>query len=127
MIIGGDGGGGGGGSGSKDGRGGKGARGPTEKLGFNSAMWGYGRGGSGANHAEFDRRVKMLCWFTQEYKARFPDDAVYINAGIEAVPAAWVNQRLFECGERWLVSVGEYGYVLPSLPPDIGDLDPYTQ
>lgn len=112
VIIGGD----GGNASTPDGRGGRGARGPTERLGINSQLWGFGRGGVGSNHPEFDRRIQLLGMLRQEYKARFPADVVYIDAGIEKVPVDWINQRLNEMGEHWTVTVGEEGYVLPPLP-----------
>lgn len=111
LIIGGD----GGDCPSIDGRGGRGARGPTERFGFETFTWGYGRGGSGANHPEFNRRLNLLRQLRQEYMSKFPDDAVYIEAGIESVPLDWINQRLVECRENWLVTQGPDGYVLPPL------------
>lgn len=56
VIIGGD----GGGCPSPDGRGGIGARGPTERVGFPTHLWGFGRGGAGPNHPEYDRRITLL-------------------------------------------------------------------
>jgi hypothetical protein len=46
---------------------------------------------------------------------RFPEDARYIEAGVETVPIDWVNQRLSERGESWSVTRGKEGYVLPAL------------
>jgi len=117
VIIGGD----GGSAGTSDGRGGRSARGPTEKFGFSSQLWGFGRGGSGGNHPEYNRRLELLRAIRAEYKTRFPDDAAYIEAGIERVPVDWINQRLVEFGEAWSVSAGECGYVLPSLASSNGD------
>jgi len=111
LIIGGD----GGNCATADGRGGKGARGPTERLGYSTSMWGYGRGGSGTNHPEYNRRIKLLAQFRSEYQAKFPGDAPYIDAGVDVVPADWINQRLVECSESWQVLLGERGYVLPAL------------
>lgn len=113
LVIGGD----GGNCGTSDGRGGKRAKGPMERLGFQTITWGFGSGGSGANHPEFDRRVKLLATFCLEYKTKFPCEGAYIDAGIEQVPADWVNQRLIESDEAWQVSVGENGFLLPPLPP----------
>ena len=113
LVIGGD----GGNCGTADGRGGKRAKGPTEKLGFETFMWGFGSGGSGANNPEFDRRVRLLSSVCSAYKTKFPDDGIYIDAGIEQVPADWVNQRLIESGEAWQVTNGEHGYLLPPLLP----------
>jgi len=98
-----------------DGRGGRGARGPTERVGFSTEMWGYGRGGSGANSPEYEARIETLRIFRTEYMTRFPDDAPYINSGIEQVPVDWINQRLAECGKDWRVTIGLDGYILPAL------------
>ncbi|MGW7682152.1 hypothetical protein ACWGID_15515 [Kribbella sp. NPDC054772] len=119
TIVGDDGlviGGGGGDTGSEDGRGGRGARGPTERYGFESWKWGFGRGGRGPDAPEYTRRLEILTQIRQEYLDKFADDAPYIQAGIDAVPVAWVNQRLDELGEGWHVVWGEEGYVLPPLP-----------
>jgi hypothetical protein len=111
LIVGGD----GGRSSAADGRGGRGARGPTERLGFATQPWGFGRGGSGSNHPEYDRRLVVLQGVRREYLAKFPVDAPFIEAGVDAVPVEWVNQRLTELGESWRVELGEQGYVLPAL------------
>jgi len=111
LIIGGD----GGDSGTADGRGGRGARGPTERLGFSTSTWGFGRGGTGRNHPEYDRRVNVLREVRNEYISKFPLDAPFIEAGIDQVPTDWVNQRLTELGEPWRVQLGHDGYVLPNL------------
>lgn len=111
MIIGGD----GGSAASSDGRGGKGARGPTERFGFSTDIWGFGRGGSGVNHPEYDRRLDLLVEICEEYKAKFPDDARYVDAGIDRIPIDWINQRLVELDEDWLVVQGTNGNILPTL------------
>lgn len=111
LIIGGD----GGNCGTFDGRAGKGARGPTERLGFPTAMWGYGRGGSGVNHPEYDRRISLLTQFRNEYMSKFPEDAQYIGAGVDIVPIDWINQRLIECSEPWNIAISESGYILPPI------------
>jgi hypothetical protein len=111
LIIGGN----GGNCGSADGRGGRGARGPAERFGLSTDMWGFGRGGSGGNHPEFNRRVGLLRTIRAEYKAKFPEDATYIEAGIDLVPVDWVNQRLAELEETWQVWMGSSGYQLPAL------------
>ena len=116
LIIGGD----GGSAHTSDGRAGNGARGPTERFGFPTSLWGFGRGGSAANHPEYDRRLNLLIKFRQEYKTLFPSDAIFIDAGIDVVPVAWINQRLAECSETWSVTLGENGYVLPPLEPGLG-------
>lgn len=111
LVIGGD----GGNGPTADGRGGKGARGPTERFGFPSQLWGYGRGGSSTNLPEYDRRMQLLIQFRQEYKTKFPDDACYIDAGVDVVPAEWINQRLEESGESWEVEMRDTGYTLPPI------------
>jgi hypothetical protein len=112
LIIGGD----GGSCGTADGRGGRGARGPTERFGFSTDMWGFGRGGSGGNHPEYNRRISLLRTIQAEYMAKFPEDAAYIEVGIDPVPVDWVNQRLVELRETWQVRQGPAGYQLPPLP-----------
>jgi hypothetical protein len=111
LIIGGD----GGSCYTADGRGGRGARGPTERFGFPAEIWGYGRGGAGTNHPEYDRRIQLLTQFRNDYRARFPGDAPYIDAGVDIVPIDWINQRLAECREVWRVEIGQCGYILPAL------------
>lgn len=111
VVIGGD----GGNCATADGRGGKPAKGPAERFGMSSCMWGLGRGGAGANSPEYDRRVQLLSAICQEYKTKLPQDGFYVDAGIERVPADWVNQRLFELNESWQVLVGETGFLLPPL------------
>jgi hypothetical protein len=111
LIIGGD-----GGSGATpDGRGGRGARGPTERFGCSTHVWGYGRGGSGRNHTEYDRRIALLKTIRGEYLAKLPQDAPCIEAGVEPVPIDWINQRLVELRENWRVDTGLNGYILPAL------------
>lgn len=112
RVIGGD----GGDSGSADGRGGCAARGPTERYGFDTPLWGYGRGGRGGDAPEYIRRLELLTRIREEYLSRFPGDAPYIAAGIDVVPVDWVNQRLDELGEAWHVAWGLEGYELPALP-----------
>jgi hypothetical protein len=111
LIIGGD----GGNCATADGRGGRGARGPTERLGFSTENWGFGRGGSGQNVPEYDRRIALLKRIRAEYLAKFADEVPYIEAGIEPVPVDWVNQRLAELKENWQVDAGLNGYILPAL------------
>lgn len=111
LIIGGD----GGNCATADGRGGKGARGPSERLGFSTSTWGYGRGGSGTNHPEYDRRIRLLAHLRHEYLSKFPEDVPYVEAGVDIVPTDWINQRLSECRETWQVGIGESGYALPPL------------
>lgn len=113
LIICGD----GGDAGTEDGRGGRGARGPTERLGFHSSLWGFGRGGDGKNDPEYDRRVNLLIQIRNEYLLKFPEDARYINAGLDIVPKDWINQKLIECEESWQIEMNNVGigYVLPSI------------
>lgn len=112
MIIGGD----GGDAGTADGRGGRGARGPTERLGFPTEFWGYGRGGSGANAPEYDRRLTLLMEIREDYLIKFPDERRFVMAGVDQIPIDWVNQKLIERGEKWqVISLAEGGYVMPPL------------
>ncbi len=111
LIIGGD----GGSCGASDGRGGRGARGPTERLGFPTNTWGFGRGGSGENHPEYNRRIELLKRIRREYMDKFPEDTPFIEAGVDPVPIDWVNQRLKEVNENWHVEMGSFGYILPTL------------
>lgn len=111
LIIGGD----CGNAATADGRGGRGARGPTERFGFPTEMWGYGRGGSGSNHVEYNRRIKLLIEIRKEYILQFPSDEPYILAGVDPIPIDWINQRLAEMCESWTVKYGSCGYVLPAL------------
>jgi hypothetical protein len=111
LIIGGD----GGSAATADGRGGRGARGPTERFGFPTDMWGFGRGGAGTNHPEYERRISLLKKIRNEYISKFSADADFIEAGIDQVPLDWVNQRLTELGESWRAEFGQAGYILPAL------------
>lgn len=111
LVIGGD----GGNCATQDGRGGRRARGPTERLGFSTTTWGFGRGGAGGNHPEYNRRLAILKTIRTEYMTNFPDDVPFIEAGIDPVPVDWVNQRLEELHEGWRVEMGAYGYILPAL------------
>ena len=114
VAIGGD----GGSCASPDGRGGSGARGPTERFGFSTQTWGFGRGGAASNHPEYDRRLRLLIQFRAEYAGKFPERAPYIDAGVDFVPVDWINQRLVECGEQWRIQLGLEGYTLPALSDD---------
>ena len=111
LIVGGD----GGNCATPDGRGGRGARGPTERFGFSTDTWGYGRGGAGGNDPEYNRRIALLKTIRGEYLAKFPQDAAYIEAGVEYVPIDWINQRLVGLRENWRVDAGPNGYILPAL------------
>ena len=111
LIIGGD----AGSGGTSDGRGGRGARGPTERFGFSTATWGVGRGGSGGNHPEYNRRIGLLKTIRTDYMEKFPQDSLFIDAGVDLVPVDWINQRLAELDEDWRVEMGSHGYILPAL------------
>jgi hypothetical protein len=117
LIIGGA----GGDAGQADGRGGRGApsafeREPDHLDSIPSHLWGAGRGGLGANHPEYERRLEVLKGAREDYRAVFPERWIFIEAGVEQVPVRWVNKRLQELGEEWRVERGDEGYVLPPLP-----------
>lgn len=97
------------------GQGGRGGRGPTDRFGTASSMWGVGRGGRGGCTPEFIRRSDVLRGICTEYLQRFPQDAPFINAGLEQVPTDWLNQRLVEMGERWRVDGDEAFRTLRSV------------
>ncbi len=78
-------------------------------------MWPYGRGGAGSNAPEYNRRLLILVAIRRDYIGIFPDEASFINAGVDPVPVAWVNKRLEESGEVWRVEMGAAGYILPPL------------
>ena len=110
-----------GGSGSNapqpDGRGGRRSKSPGELENLPTDMWRYGVGGRGANAPEYDRRLRILTRIREEYMEAFPDDVMFIQAGIDQVPISWVNKRLEEMGETWRVQLSDGGYVLPPLIP----------
>jgi hypothetical protein len=81
-----------------------------------TAVWPYGYGGHGADQPEYSRRIAILTQIREEYMRAFPDDAPYINAGVDPVPVTWVNKRLEEIAEPWRVKMDDGGYVLPPLP-----------
>jgi len=70
-------------------------------------MWPYGYGGAGANEPEYDRRLQLLTQLRREYVDMFPNDAVFIEAGVDIVPPRWINKRLEDIGERWTVEINE--------------------
>lgn len=111
KIIGGD----GGHSGTADGRGGRGARSPLECQNMPTDMWGYGYGGSGANHPEYQRRLVILKSIRTEYMNKFPHEVPFIDAGIDPVPINWVNKRLEELQEDWRIEMANGGYIMPAL------------
>jgi hypothetical protein len=95
--------------------GGRGGRGPLDKFGTPSRMWGVGRGGRGGCTPEFIRLSPVLSGICSEYLQRFPQNAPFINAGLEQVPTDWLNQRLVELGEQWRVDGDENFRALRSL------------
>lgn len=105
----------GGNAGQPDGRGGRRTMSPCERLNLPTFMWKYGYGGAGANAPEYDRRLLLLTQIRAEYLQAFPDDAIFINAGIDQVPERWVNKRLGEKGETWRIEMRDGGYKLPPL------------
>jgi hypothetical protein len=101
----------------KTGRGGPRTPSPGEQLNLATNMWPYGYGGRGANAPEYDRRLAILTKFRTEYMSVFPGDVAFINAGIDQVPAQWINKRLEETGETWrVVGMKNGGYEMPPLP-----------
>ena len=88
---------------------------PGERENLPTSMWPFGYGGRGANAPEYDRRLRLLTQIRAEYMKAFPDDVPLIEAGIDPVPARWVNKRLEEMGETWRVTMGDGGYVMPPL------------
>lgn|SRR5882724_6613359 len=107
----------GGNAGQPDGRGGPRTTSPGERMNLPTAMWPYGYGGRGANAPEYDRRLKILTQVRAEFMKAFPDDVVFVEAGIDVVPISWVNKRLEELGESWRVTLKDGGYELPPLKP----------
>jgi hypothetical protein len=95
--------------------GGRGGRGPTDNFGTPSHLWGAGRGGRGGCTPEFIRLSGVLSDIGKEYLQRFPQDALFIDAGLEQVPTDWLNQRLIELGEKWQVDGEDTFRALRSL------------
>lgn len=102
----------GGNAAQQDGRGGPRTLSVGERMNLPTQLWPYGYGGRGANTPEYDRRLAVLTEIRQEYLRAFPDDALFIHAGIEQVPIRWVNKRLEEQGEAWRVKMAVGGYLL---------------
>lgn len=107
----------GGNAGQYDGRGGRRTLSQGENLNMPTQIWPFGYGGAGGNHPEYDRRLSILKQIRKEYMAVFPDDVIFIEAGIDIVPIRWVNKRLEEMKENWQVSINslEGGYQMPKL------------
>jgi hypothetical protein len=105
----------GGNAGQPDGRGGPRTMSPGERQNLPTSVWPYGYGGRGANAPEYDRRLKVLANIRKEFIKAFPDDEVFIQAGIDQVPVSWINKRLEEMNESWRVQLKDGGYVLPPL------------
>lgn len=105
----------GGNAGQPDGRGGPRTVSQGERLGLPTAMWPYGYGGRGANTPEYDRRLKILTRIREEFMRAFPDDVMFIHAGVDQVPVSWVNKKLEEMGENWRIKMKDGGYELPPL------------
>lgn len=105
----------GGNAGQRDGRGGRRTLSLGERMNLPTDMWKYGYGGQGANHPEYDRRLTVLIRVRQEYIEAFPDEAPFIQAGVDQVPVQWVNKRLEELTELWRVREGVLCYEMPPL------------
>jgi hypothetical protein len=54
-------------------------------FGTPSDQWGVGRGGRGGSTPEGIRLRELLARICREYSERFPEDAPYIDAGLEQV------------------------------------------
>ena len=98
-----------------DGRGGRRAASPLELENADTSMWKFGAGGAGANAPEYNRRLRMLTVIRQEYIKEFPDQEIFIQAGIDTVPINWINKKLQEINESWRVNLENGGYKLPPL------------
>src|SRR5579863_4909115 len=105
----------GGNAGTADGRGGRRAKGGAELANARTELWGFGCGGAGGNAPEYNRRLGLLRRYRQEYSRTFPQDAPFIEAGVDPVPINWINKRLEEEGETWQVEMRDGGYILPPL------------
>ena len=78
-------------------------------------MWGPGRGGRGACKPEAIRVSEVLVDICKGYSKKFPQDALFIDAGLEQVPTDWLNLRLVELGEKWRVDGDDAFRTLRSL------------
>lgn len=113
IAMGGD----GGNAGEPSGRGGRRPLSPGERLNLDSWKWGFGVGGRGQNAAEYDRRLQILIAIRNQYGDTFPQDVIFIQAGVDQVPLRWINKRLEEMNEPWRVlRINEAGgYEMPPL------------
>jgi hypothetical protein len=78
-------------------------------------LWRFGKGGSGANDPEYERRLDVLIEIRKEYFATFPEEQIYIEAGIDLVPLNWVCKRLEEKNENWRPDLIDGCLCLPRL------------
>lgn len=108
----------GGNSAQWDGRGGRRTMSQGERLNMETFTWSIGYGGAGANAPEYDRRLNILIKIRERYFREFPNDKIFIDAGIDLVPAKWTNKCLEELGETWRITLANnFGYVMPPLNP----------
>jgi hypothetical protein len=113
IALGGD----GGNAGEPSGRGGRRPLSAGERLNLSTDKWGYGVGGRGANAPEYDRRLQLLIVLRARYFQTFPQDVIFIQAGVDQVPTRWINKCLEEMGESWRVLgiAEDGGYAMPPL------------
>ena len=113
VAMGGD----GGNAGEPSGRGGRRPLSAGERLNLETWKWGFGVGGRGANAPEYERRLQILITIRERYGQVFPQDAIFIQAGVDQVPLRWINKCLEEMNETWRVSrINEDGgYEMPPL------------
>ena len=67
------------------------------------------------NHPEYNRRLELITRYRREFCTTLPNRARYIEAGVELVPATWINARLTEEGETWRVEMRDGCYILPPI------------
>ncbi len=113
VVIGGD----GGSAGGWDGRGGRPGGSTAEVAGAPTELWHVGRDGAGTNEPEYNRRLAILIEIRQRWAAQFPDQVIFVLAGVDQVPISYVNARLGEIGETWRIELQEGGYKMPNLDP----------
>jgi hypothetical protein len=106
----------GGNAGEPSGRGGRRPLSPGERLNLSTDKWAFGVGGRGANAPEYDRRLHILTILRARYVQVFPQDAIFIQAGVDQVPIRWINKCLEEMNEPWRVlGMNDGGYEMPPL------------